>query len=1349
MTSSFFSLAKQGRRVRILAAAAICTLASPLILAASWHSQPDNFPHTANDTYPGNILALEEHSLNYVSGQIIVKFTENAARKIKDKKAKKTSGRSASSADDIVVKLKQKYALKNERPFRQQHTARPLPPSPSGTLSLIDRLYIFETEVQDIPGLAKKLSHDLDVEYAQPDYMVNTHFVPNDPFFSSSGSWNPGLDDLWGLHAIEVADAWDSVTGEAVVIAVLDTGVSFQSTDLAPNQHFSQDIPGNGIDDDNNGFIDDNSGWNFVENNNTPMDDNGHGTHVAGSLGAVFNNGLGIAGVAPDVRIMPLRALDTSGSGSTSSLAQAFIYAVDNGADIINNSWGGIGRDRVFADMVVYAVENNVLPVFSAGNYSLNTLFATPAGEEGALTVAASDVYRNRASFSNFGYEVDIAAPGVEILSLNVPGSTIANARPGNIVQQDYLHLDGTSMSAPHISGLAALMLEQDPSLSVAQIRSVLRETANSWAPDQVVFSGPGIANASSAIAYLQAGNQGADTQAFIQLPVTMSLVGSSTLELVGNASGPGFDHYEVAVAPEPAVPSAPPNFTTVYSATSAVENDLLASIDTSIYSPGNYTLQLDVFDQNGVANSHRIDFTVDPFMDQNWPKYHERLYNMRTGGVFDAVTADLNNDGMLEVVVLAEDKLYVYSGLGELLPGFPVTVPSRPAAGPTLADIDGDGDLEIIFPTIKMDDSRLIYAYEHSGAPVNGFPAGGTGASGSFEIGTGREVVAADIDGNGAMDLITMTTVIAQDPTQTRVELVAVDGAGQALPGFPIFLGSEIQFQSNILAADINRDGKSEIVSSLPNANSSVSVSVYSETGLQLSTMVLAAPYFVLDSVAYRDSVSNDILYGSTGFDNGVRTLTLHRIDSETFAFNEQWSINTYQNEYVEDLLVHDVNGDGHFNLVTQLRGNTAFSGDIVAYNLDGSLVNGFPLTLFPATQRAGQDPIVVGSLANGIGDVFIGTNVYTELSIVDMQGNVIAPAPITVPAFQNSSQTVADIDNDGILEIVANNYGGNLYVWEIGEAGDMQHLWSVARANHHRTNFLERPALSTYSSMNLRTSANAWANQPMTLVADFTWQSTLWLESAPAAFKFDAFGDWSVNFGDNNADGVAGSNQANIALNQGPGEYVIQFNDRTLTYSIEKTRRFEQVYFRGTANSWAAEAMTFKGNSTWQLTVSFDGAPNDRFKFDITGDWSINFGDNNSDGIAERNGADISIFQGAGEYVITFNDTTLNYEVERLGSVDVTFICNNGFTSTGTSVFVVGSAPELGNWSILSNAQKLLPSAYPQWSGSIAAASNQQLQWKCVKGNESNLTITEWQAGSNNLVQIDETDISAVASF
>jgi len=185
----------------------------------------------------------------------------------------------------------------------------------------LDRLYLLKlSKNTDINKIVKKFNEDKNIEYAQPNFIYTIDSTPNDPYF----------DDLWGLHNtgqeggttdadIDAPEAWDIFTGNFdVLIGVIDTGIQYNHPDLAANIWTNPgEIPGNGIDDDENGYVDDVYGWDFANNDNDPWDDHWHGTHVAGTIGAVRNNGKGVAGVNPNVKLMALKFLDKNGRGST------------------------------------------------------------------------------------------------------------------------------------------------------------------------------------------------------------------------------------------------------------------------------------------------------------------------------------------------------------------------------------------------------------------------------------------------------------------------------------------------------------------------------------------------------------------------------------------------------------------------------------------------------------------------------------------------------------------------------------------------------------------------------------------------------------------------------------------------------------------------------------------------------------------------------------------------------------------------------------------------------------------------------------------------------------------------
>ncbi|HEX9506410.1 MAG TPA: S8 family serine peptidase, partial [Acidimicrobiia bacterium] len=278
----------------------------------------------------------------------------------------------------------------------------------------------------------------------------------------------PGAD----IHALQ---AWNTQTGSSsVVVAVIDTGVAYTHPDLAANMWVNTgEIPGNGIDDDGNGYVDDVYGYDFVNHDGNPFDDHGHGTHVAGTIAGVGNNGIGVVGVNWHARIMALKFLGASGSGSTSDAVSAVLYAANMHAKVMNNSWGGGGFSQALMDAITTANSAGSLFVAAAGNFSDdNDVFPNyPSNYDvpNVVAVAATDHNDALATFSNYGHTtVDLGAPGVNILS------TVPTSGGGLSDPSGYRYLSGTSMATPHVSGAAALLFAQFPGITHLQVKDRL-----------------------------------------------------------------------------------------------------------------------------------------------------------------------------------------------------------------------------------------------------------------------------------------------------------------------------------------------------------------------------------------------------------------------------------------------------------------------------------------------------------------------------------------------------------------------------------------------------------------------------------------------------------------------------------------------------------------------------------------------------------------------------------------------------------------------------------------------------------------------------------------------------------
>lgn len=322
---------------------------------------------------------------------------------------------------------------------------------------------------QTMEDTLRSLRDNPQVQYAEPNYIYTIQqTIPDDPDFSQLYALNnTGQNGGTANADIDAPEAWDLQTGSHdVIIAVIDSGVDYTHDELKNNMWVNTaEIPDNGIDDDGNGYIDDYRGWDFANNDNDPMDDHYHGTHVAGTIAAAGNNGIGVTGINWHARIMPLKFITATGSGSVESAIAAIEYAVAMGAKISSNSWGGPQYSQALKDAIANAERMGHLFIAAAANDSVDNDTAPryPASYDlpNIISVAATDNNDALASFSNYGLTtVDLGAPGVNIYSTS----------PGN----GYRTLSGTSMATPHVSGVAGLLLAQNPGLSYQEIKDLI-----------------------------------------------------------------------------------------------------------------------------------------------------------------------------------------------------------------------------------------------------------------------------------------------------------------------------------------------------------------------------------------------------------------------------------------------------------------------------------------------------------------------------------------------------------------------------------------------------------------------------------------------------------------------------------------------------------------------------------------------------------------------------------------------------------------------------------------------------------------------------------------------------------
>ncbi len=295
--------------------------------------------------------------------------------------------------------------------------------------------YVFQSKLFQTDRLIDYFQRNWDIRYAEPNFLYLTNnkasFHPNDALFQRH---------QWNLPIIETLRGWDLSKGsEEIVVAVIDTGVDLSHPDLT--ERLVQ-------------------GANFINQTKPPIDDVGHGTHVTGIISAIVNNEEGVAGMSWYNKVMPIKSLDHSGAGSSYSVAQGIIWAVDQGAHVINMSLGNYADSEFLHDAVKYAFDRDVILVAATGNDNTENP-GFPAAYEEVLAVGATNRYQYRAGFSNYGHYLDVTAPGEQI----------ASTYPNN----QYAALSGTSMASPHVSALAAMIRTVNPSLSNVEVMNIIR----------------------------------------------------------------------------------------------------------------------------------------------------------------------------------------------------------------------------------------------------------------------------------------------------------------------------------------------------------------------------------------------------------------------------------------------------------------------------------------------------------------------------------------------------------------------------------------------------------------------------------------------------------------------------------------------------------------------------------------------------------------------------------------------------------------------------------------------------------------------------------------------------------
>jgi subtilisin family serine protease len=885
----------------------------------------------------------------------------------------------------------------------------------------------------DLDAAMADLRSDPHVEYVHPNYVAHLVYTPNDPYWSSSGSWGQPRADLWDLKLMHTSQAWDATRGNGVVVAVVDTGVDINHPDLAGNVWTNPgEVPGNGIDDDENGFIDDIHGWSVLGNSNQVDDFIGHGTHVAGTIAAQDNNGIGVVGVAPDAKIMSVQVFSFSSDAFT--LSQGLLYAAHNGADVINNSWsmcsGYCPSVGVVEDAVRTAHAAGAVVVFAAGNDAVDIRERAPQNLPESIVVSATTPRDTRADFSNFGL-VDVAAPGsgdpndaevVEpsygILSLKAASCFepwICNS--DRLVGEHYVRLSGTSMAAPHVAGVAALILALHPSYSPEQVRQVLRRTSldvNGNGYDKDLGYGR--------VDTAKLSTEPTPLEALIQAP---RVVQTAQLVISGRANGAQFQKYLL----EYGKGAAPTTWTTITSSTSPVSAGALGRWDASKLADGDYTLRLSAYKTNGTRyeDLHLLaldrvaiaspkpnvtlaagDIAIVGIANPgNFKSFTVRVETFDAGtpvnanialtnggkqpvangvlavwhaqniaaGHYRIIVDVTNSDGSLlsrNVVLIVDPLLHA---------GWPVSLPIAvyqdrgpppPSEPIALSDLDGDGRAEVLagfgdqVTLFKGDGSilagwpRSLVSADNPNATIKGMP------------------IAGDIDGDGTKEVI----------VATWEGFIFVWGRNGALkPGWPRRITFTTEWGINpaslsLSLGDVDRNG-------------------------------------VLELVAVDAQQTGVHVFKGNG------------------AYLPGWPASTWT-AIKTPATVADLNKDGKNEVVVGVDGNP---GQLVVLDAQGVVVAGWPRTLLSAGNESTGSYPVVGDLDDD-GDLEIaalscdggGDDTLSKVVIYQHNGQLLTSW--STAAVQIGPPVLADLDGDGSLEVLASlmkmDGTGGLYAWD-----------------------------------------------------------------------------------------------------------------------------------------------------------------------------------------------------------------------------------------------------------------------------------------------------------------------------
>ncbi len=854
-------------------------------------------------------------------------------------------------------------------------------------------IFLVESADKSSPSEMRADYEKLDeVLWVEPDYLVAFHSVPDDEYFPHL--WNlynhgqghydiergnlDGDDKLIIRYGLDDADIdFDNVPSMSpdathqTVAAIIDTGLDLFHPDLEGRIWINaREIAGNGKDDDHNGYIDDVCGWDYSASggspkpeDNDPSDNLGHGTHIAGTIAAVSGNGIGITGIAPQCKIMPLKINPWA---LTSKIARAIIYAADNGADVINMSFGLPYRSLIIESALEYAYNKGVVLCASSGNSGVAEV-NYPAGSPLTMAVGATNDSDRVTVFSSYGDHVDLCAPGEAILSLRAEGTDMYNippsAEPGvHIIGNQYYISSGTSMSCPHVVATAAYLKSKSPGLSPDRVRAILNGTADDITDpfgrgeDLVgfdIYSGHGRLNLEAALENTPA------VVAQITYPGAHQII-NGIVEITGSAYGDDFFDYRISFG----AGYIPDQWTIIIDSDESVKDDILGFWNTNGLASGIYTLKLNVGADNVayrivhvigenicVIESPLDNATVPQIIDIRGsvygPEFDRAILEYGVGAEppqwypLAEITAPVFHDIMAAWYIKIDNgnlfslRLTSFTTTGlEVADTVKVTVesilntsdawkvhlPGLPSAIANYGDYDGDGINEIVIGT----DAGIVFISPDGAIKSSGMP--------TFPINKYFVPVAVG-DGNG--DGVDDIAALGNNPPTLHFSSGAGPTFDFSIPdtisaGGPLISEGTI---SKVFFRDINGDGADEIHLFLYNGSHS-NVYVFNASGAVLANISRISEYLSCDLNGDR---VDELYYYRSGSGKLSRATLGGQIQDSVILIENGARLACH------GLSAYDVDGDGLHELIL----NGSFDGGrhkIYAFDYDLQILDGWP---------------------------------------------------------------------------------------------------------------------------------------------------------------------------------------------------------------------------------------------------------------------------------------------------------------------------------------------------------------------------------------------------------------------